>query len=161
MIRAERCTVSFYRYLYQAVGEAWLWFERCEWSDTRLAALLGRRETEIYVLYVGGVPAGFYELDRSDPADVRLAYFGLLAEFIGRGYGAWLLAAAVETAWRGNPRRLRVHTCTFDHPRALGLYQRAGFIVRERRPVAFADPRLTGTLPRNLRHPRLPPLPPA
>jgi len=28
LMRAESCTVSFYRYLYGAVGEPWLWFER-------------------------------------------------------------------------------------------------------------------------------------
>jgi len=28
LMRAEACTVSFYRYLYDTVGEPWLWFER-------------------------------------------------------------------------------------------------------------------------------------
>jgi len=27
-----------------------------------------------------------------------------------------------------SPKRLFVQTCTLDHPRALGLYQRCGFI---------------------------------
>jgi hypothetical protein len=54
---------------------------------------------------------------------------------------------------------LWTHTCTYDHPRALGYYQRAGFTVYERRPLAFNDPRRDGTLPRNLKHPLLPPLP--
>jgi hypothetical protein len=49
-----------------------------------------------------------------------------------------------------------VHTCTFDHPRALGLYQRAGFVVYDRRRVSFDDPRERGILPRTLTHPLLP-----
>jgi len=51
-----------------------------------------------------------------------------------------------------------VHTCTFDHPKALGTYQRAGFIVYDRRPASFEDPRLSGIVPRSHPHPRLPPL---
>jgi GNAT superfamily N-acetyltransferase len=158
LMRAEHCTVAFYRFLYGTVGTPWLWFERMIWSDEKLAALVEKPEVEIFVLYVGGVPAGYYELDRSDPADIELAYFGLMPEFIGRGYGAYLLRAAVDAAWQHAPRRLWVHTCTYDHPRALGAYQRAGFVVYRREPVIFDDPRLTGALPRDYHHPKLPPL---
>jgi GNAT superfamily N-acetyltransferase len=158
LLRAERCTVSFYRFLYGTVGAPWLWFERLVWSETKLAALIEKLTVEIFVLYVGGVPAGFYELDRRDEADVELAYFGLMPEFIGRGYGAYLLRASIDAAWQHNPRRLWVHTCTYDHPRALGVYQRAGFVVYRREPVVFDDPRLSGALPRDHAHPKLPPL---
>src|SRR5471030_957054 len=82
LLRAERCTVSFYRFLYGTVGAPWLWFERLVWSEAKLAALIEHPAVEIFVLYVGGVPAGFYELDRRHEADVELAYFGLMPEFI-------------------------------------------------------------------------------
>ena len=158
LMRAERCTVPFYRFLYGTVGAPWLWFERMTWSEEKLAALIEKPEVEIFVLYVGGVPAGYCELDRSEPADVELAYFGLMPEFIGRGYGAYLLREAVDAAWLHNPKRVWVHTCTYDHPRALGVYQRAGFVVYRREPVIFDDPRATGALPRDYHHPKLPPL---
>jgi GNAT superfamily N-acetyltransferase len=158
LIRAEHCSVSYYRYLYQAVGERWLWFERRVMSDAQLAAAIQRPEVEIAVLYVAGVPAGYYELDRSRSEEVELAYFGLVPDYIGRGFGAYLLRAAVDSAWQRGPKRVWVHTCTFDHPRALGAYQRAGFTVYKREPVRFDDPRLTGALPRDLQHPLLPPL---
>jgi GNAT superfamily N-acetyltransferase len=158
LMRAERCSIAFYRYLYNTVGENWLWFERRLWTDERLAALIQKPEVEIFVLYVGGVPAGFYELDRNTARDTELAYFGLAPEFIGRGYGAYLLRAAVDSAWQHNPRRLWVHTCTFDHPRALGAYQRAGFVVYRREPVSFDDPRLLGAVRRDHDHPLLPAL---
>jgi GNAT superfamily N-acetyltransferase len=159
LIRLEHCTTSYYRYLYQAVGERWLWFERRVWSDEHLADVIGKPEIEIFVLYVGGVPAGYFELDRSNADEVELCYFGLVFDFIGRGYGNFLLNAAVESAWQRNPRRVWVHTCTYDHPRALGVYQRAGFSVYKRDPITFPDPRLTGALPRSIQHPLLPPLP--
>jgi GNAT superfamily N-acetyltransferase len=157
LMRAERCTVSFYRYLYNVVGEPWLWYERRLWSDARMAEHLARTDIEIYALHAWGTPAGYFELVRA-AADTELAYFGLAPEFIGRGFGAWFLNSAIDTAWLGATRRVWVHTCTYDHPRALGLYQKCGFRVYERRPVSFDDPRVTGVLPRNLQHPLLKPL---
>jgi len=158
LIRAETCTVSFYRYLYETVGTPWLWYERRLLDDETLAAQITKDTTEIFVLYVGGVPAGYFELDASDPGETELAYFGLIPEFIGRRLGPFLLQAAIDRAWTRAIDRLWVHTRTFDHPRALGYYQQAGFEVYARRPLRFEDPRIRGFLPRSLRHPRLPPL---
>ncbi|HYM04160.1 MAG TPA: GNAT family N-acetyltransferase [Stellaceae bacterium] len=160
LMRAERCTVSFYRYLYKAVGERWLWFERRRWGDERLATYLARAETEITVLHVGGVPAGYFELDRAASGDTELAYFGLIEDFIGHGLGGYFLHAAVDAAWLGTTKRVWVHTSIYDHPRALGNYQRAGFSVYQRRNFTFDDPRLSGLVPRDLEHPLLPPLAP-
>ena len=158
LMRAEDCSVSFYRYLYETVGTPWVWFERRQWSDAALAAELAKPTTEIFVLFVGGVPAGYFELNAAEPRETELCYFGLVPEFIGRRLGAFLLNAAIEQAWTRPLERLWVHTCTFDHPRALPLYQRAGFVVYARRPVSFDDPRESGVLPRSLDHPLLPPL---
>ena len=159
LMRVEGCTVSFYRYLYETVGTPWLWFERRLMADNALAAELAKPTTEIFVLYVAGVPAGFFELDTAPPRETELRYFGLAPEFIGRGLGRFLLQAAIDRAWSRLLDRLWVHTCTFDHPRALGVYQRAGFVVYQRRPVSFEDPRERGILPQSLTHPLLPPQP--
>ncbi len=158
LMRAETCTVSFYRYLYETVGTPWLWCERRFLDDEALLAEIGKPTTEIFVLYVGGVPAGYFELDAAAPRETELRYFGLIPEFIGRRLGPFLLQAAIDQAWLRPIERLWVHTRTFDHPRALGLYQRGGFVVYARQPVRFEDPRLQGVLPRSLTHPRLPPL---
>jgi ribosomal protein S18 acetylase RimI-like enzyme len=158
LMRAEDCTVSFYRYLYETVGTPWLWFERRLLDDATLAAQIHRETTEIFVLYVGGVPAGYFELDAAAPDATELCYFGLIPEFIGRRLGPFLLRAAIDRAWSRPLRRLWVHTRIYDHPKALGLYQRAGFIVYDRQPLRFEDPRALGILPRDLPNPRLPPL---
>src|ERR1700722_19267301 len=63
LMRAEGCTVSFYRYLYETVGTPWVWFERRLMSDAALGAEIGKPQTEIFVIYVGGVPAGYFELN--------------------------------------------------------------------------------------------------
>src|SRR5579884_3882860 len=57
LIQAEQCTVSFYRYLYETVGTPWLWYERRLLDDAALAAEIRKPTTEIFVLYVRGVPA--------------------------------------------------------------------------------------------------------
>jgi hypothetical protein len=41
-----------------------------------------------------------------------------------------------------------VHTCTLDHPSALGFYRAQGFTPFARAIETFDDPRLTGILPR-------------
>jgi len=158
LMRAEECTVSFYRYLYETVGTPWVWFERRLLDDELLAGIIHRPANEIFVLYVSGVPAGYFELDATPADETELCYFGLVPEFIGRGLGGFLLRAAIDRAWARPIRRFWTHTSTFDHPRALPNYQRCGFTVYERQEVHIEDPRERGILPRSLRHPRLPPL---
>ncbi len=158
LMRAEAPTVSFYRYLYETVGTPWLWYERRLVSDAALATTIQKPTTEIFVLYAGGIPAGYFELDAAPVRETELCYFGLIPEFIGRGLGPFLLQAAIDRAWERAIDRLWVHTRTFDHPSALGYYQRAGFVVYARRELRFEDPRTQGILPRTLTHPRLPPL---
>ena len=133
ILRAERPTVSFYRYLYDTVGEPWNWSERRMLDDETLRTIIHDPRIELYVLYVAGVPAGFVELDRRVDGDIEIAYFGFVPDFIGRGLGPYFLDWGVSQAWTHEPTRVWVNTCTLDHPRALGLYQRAGFVAYERR----------------------------
>ncbi len=150
LLRAEHCTLSFYRYLYNTVGERWLWEMRRRMSDRDLAANIQHPDVEIFVLYVAGVPAGYVELDRRTAGVADIAYFGLMPEFIGRGLGPWLLDWAIEAGWAGaGVERMTVNTCTFDHPKALLMYQRAGFVPVRQVPKIIDDPRLTGLMPRD------------
>lgn len=141
VLRARRITVSFYRYLYETVGGPWMWYERREMDDRALAAVVQDPMVAVYVLYLDGVPAGFVELDRRTVDQVEVAYFGLLPEFIGRGLGRYFLGWAVGKAWESEPERVWVHTCNFDHPGALGAYQRSGFQVYDQQRSIIDDPR--------------------
>ena len=147
LIRAHKPTISFYRYLYNTVGEPWIWYERRAMSDEALAAIVHDEAVELYVLYVEGVPAGFVEIDRRDLPVVDLAFFGLIPDYIGRGLGQYLLASAIDLAWTDGTERVTVNTCTLDHASALPLYQRLGFVPYERKEIEIDDPRLTGLLP--------------
>ena len=125
-----------------------IWFERRLVDDAALAALIAKPTIEIFVLYVRGVPAGFFELDTAALRETKLCYFGLIPDFIGRRLGPYLLQAAIDQAWSRPLDRFWLHTSTFDHPGALATYQRAGFVVYARRRVSFDDPRDLGILPK-------------
>ena len=148
IIRARRPTLSFYRYLYDTVGADWMWYERHQLNERELARIIQDPHVGVYVMYSGGVPAGFVELDRRREDEVEIAYFGLLPEFIGRGLGRYLLAWSIDKAFglspENHPGRLWVHTCNYDHPEALALYQRAGFDAYRQERSIIDDPR-TGT----------------
>ncbi len=154
LVRAERPTVSFYRYLYNTIGEDWLWWERRALSDAELAAVIHHPNVEIFVLYIDGVPAGFSELDLRIEAEVELAYFGLIPEFIGRGLGRYLLGWTIDEAWQRTPERVWLHTCNFDHPKAIATYQKAGFAPYKQETTTIEDPRASGLIPKNIVLPR-------
>jgi len=151
--RLRESTTSFYRYLYNTVGEPWLWYERRQTDDETLRLLIADESIAVVVLYYGGVPAGFAEIDTrvvaSKPRDATLlAYFGLIPEFIGHGLGRFFLNATIQLAWEQFPAdRLVVRTCTLDHPAALPLYQKCGFVPTGQQTTRILDPRKLGLLP--------------
>ena len=59
-----------------------------------------------------------------------------MPEAVGQGLGTFLLETAVHTAWEmPGVARLTVDTNSLDHPRALPLYQKAGFTPVRRETV--------------------------
>jgi len=144
IVQAVRPTVSFYRYLYDTVGEPWLWTDRRKLDDAELARVVQDPAVEVFVLHLAGVPAGYAELDARVAGEVELAYLGILPELIGQKLGPHLLDWALRRAWAQGPRRVWVHTCTLDHPSALAMYERAGFRVFKREVEMSDDPRAWG-----------------
>jgi|SRR6185295_14242420 len=132
ILRASNPPVHFYRYLYNTVGEPYYWVDRRKLTDAALAAIIQDAKVELYVLYADGNPAGFAELDFREDAVGQLAYFGLMPETVGRRLGYFFLYHAVANAWDHPITKLLVNTCTLDHPRALPLYQRLGFVPYSR-----------------------------
>lgn len=117
------------RFLYTAVGGDYWWVDRLRWSYADWMEVLTRPGYETWVAYVEGTPAGYFELDGEAGADVEVAFFGILPQFIGRRIGGYLLTAAVRRAWEKGARKVWVHTSSFDHPHALANYQARGFRV--------------------------------
>lgn len=127
IVRAAEPTIRFYRFLYDNVGGDWLWSSRRALSDEALLRLIRRETVDLRVLWRGGVPAGYAEIDFRAPDDVELLYFGLMPEAIGIGAGKYFLDWTVRHAFSSGAQRLWVHTCDLDHPRAFSVYQSIGF----------------------------------
>ena len=129
LLRLEEPAVAFYRYLCARVAEGGE--DRAGRSDDEVAEQLLDADRDVFVLYLGGAPAGFFELDRRRAGEVHLARLGLLPEFRGRHLGKWFLGLAVEAAWDFEPDRVWTSVGANDDPRAILLYQWAGFVPYE------------------------------
>lgn len=117
------------RFFYTAIGGDWYWLDRLPWSYQAWFDYLDRRELETWLVNVADVPAGYVELEKQPGENVEIVYFGLLPQFTQARLGGWALSKAVERAWAMSARRVWVHTCDLDHPRAMGNYLARGFTV--------------------------------
>jgi GNAT superfamily N-acetyltransferase len=136
-----------YRLLFERVGGRWLWYSRLAMSDAVLRANVGEVHA---VVDRTGIEVGMIELDFSHAGECLIRFLGFVPELAGRGHGAWLFAQVLALGWRADIRRLRVNTCTLDHPAALPSYLKAGFTPYRRSFENFPDPRLLGLLPRDV-----------
>ena len=143
--RWDRIDPVAYRSLFRRVGGNWLWFSRLAMDDSTLLANVAEVHS---VVHSNGDEAGMLELDFRNPGECLIRFLGLVPSLAGRGHGRWLFAQTMRLAWRDGVDRVRVNTCTLDHPAALPSYLKAGFRAYERAFESFPDPRLNGILPR-------------
>ena len=119
-----------YRELFRTVGGPWGWTGRLLMPEAELRAILDDPGLEVWRIRVDGEVAGFLELDAREPSDVEIVYFGFREGFTGRGLGGKVLRWAAGHVWsRPETKRFWLHTCDFDHPKALAVSLRAGFRV--------------------------------
>jgi len=138
-----------YRALFRKVGSPWLWFSRLVMDDDQLEAIIRDPGVELFEVAAVEAVVGMIELDFREAGECELAFIGLVPGLAGQGHGRWLLAEAIQRAWRDGVTRVHVHTCSLDHPAALSAYRRAGFTPYRRAVECFPDPRLLGHLPRD------------
>jgi GNAT superfamily N-acetyltransferase len=128
LIGAEKPPVWYFLSLYDTVGREYEWTDQHDVPRGELEAFLHHPSVGLYTFMRAGWPHGFFVLDSREPHRCNLSYFGLVPEAIGRGLGTFLVQTAVHMAWdRPGTRRVTVNTNSLDHPRALPLYQKAGF----------------------------------
>jgi GNAT superfamily N-acetyltransferase len=148
LVAADRGDLAAYRRLFADVGRDIMWFSRLIIADDVLAGILADPGYEPYVLKKDGRAIGILDLDFREQGQCELVFFGLTPDAVGTGAGAALMDAAIERAWAKPITRFWVHTCTYDHPNALGFYRRSGFVPYQFMVEVHDDPRLTGHLPR-------------
>ena len=152
---------KFNREMYFKVGDQWKWIDKRPWSDEQWREYAENPSLRTFAAYSDAKLIGYYELRRTVALpprshrsqvtsqtkenltghtlhvtchlqdEIEIAYFGLLPEFIGRGFGGALLASAIQNAWgwAPTPSRVWVHTCNRDHPSALANYLARGFTI--------------------------------
>ena len=146
--RWETPSPDKYRALFRRVGAPWLWFSRLVMDEAALTRIIHDAGIRIYaVTDRQGIEVGMLELDFRHAGACELSYVGLIPELAGQGHGRWLMANALALAWAKDIARVWVHTCTLDHPSALGFYRASGFTAISRTVETFPDPRLSGALP--------------
>ncbi len=130
--RIERvldCPPAFWRFLYTEVGRPYHWIDRLHWTDLQIREYLSDPSLGLYVMWVSGAPAGYFELRRESGGSFEIVYFGLLDQFTGQGLGGYMLTEAARMAWAAGASRVWLHTNTLDHPAALPNYLKRGFRV--------------------------------
>jgi len=145
----ENADLDWYRNLFREIGGPWLWFSRLRMSDDELRAVLHSRDVDIFVLSHNGVDGGLLEFDRRKMPDIEILYFGVVPSLMGKGAGRALLEHCLPLEWAHHPDRIWLHTCTWDHSKALAFYIKAGFVPYKRGLEIADDPRVIGVLPRD------------
>ena len=129
----EPAATSVVRSTYVRIGAPHGWIGRTAWSDARWQEELARPGVTAWLARVDGAVAGLVELEAESNGDVGIVVFGLVPEFVGRGFGGAFLTLATRLAWEGmspagvSTRRVWVQTSSRDHPHARPNYERRGF----------------------------------
>jgi GNAT superfamily N-acetyltransferase len=121
---------AFNKDFYARVGEPWGWGDRLKWSDEQWSEHVVKDGLATWVAKMQNERVGYCEWESDGEGDIQFRYFGLLLTQIGRGLGGAFLSTILEAAWaEPGTRRVWLHTCTKDHPNALGNYKQRGFEV--------------------------------
>jgi ribosomal protein S18 acetylase RimI-like enzyme len=138
-IAAEKLSVSEYLDLYREVGKPVRWDQRLKIPHAELMILLASERSQIYVLRDrDGRGLGLCEFERCLP-EIELKNLGVVPAAQGKGLGSRLLRTALRHEWELQPRRIWLHTDTWDHPAAIHLYESAGFRIYDVREQPCAD----------------------
>jgi GNAT superfamily N-acetyltransferase len=119
--------VEVYRNYYYGVGEKFNWLDRMVMPDDELYQKINADGTDIYIMFINGDAAGFAEFVK-EKEFTEILYFGLFPDYVGKGLGSAFLHWVIEQAWSYQPKWIQLNTCSLDHPGALPVYKKAGFI---------------------------------
>jgi len=130
--RIDECTVDqwqFNKFLYQYIGEPWQWKDKLSYAPQQWIEYVQDPNVRTWVAYYCGSIAGYYELVKDEEKNVEIRYLGLTRDFIGKGLGAAMLTAAIQSGFDWDAKRVWVHTCTLDHENAKTNYLSRGMRI--------------------------------
>jgi GNAT superfamily N-acetyltransferase len=103
------------------------------WPDAQWRLRQAQQGMHHWIAWSGKKAAGLLAVQAHPGGEAEIDMFGLVPEFVGKGYGGHILTLSVHLAWGvppldGTPiRRVWLHTSTLDNPNALPNYLSRGF----------------------------------
>ena len=115
------------KFFYKQIGKKHQWVDRLIWQDKNWIDYVSKKNLKTFILKENDDYVGYIELI-FDKNICEIAYFGILEEYIGKGYGGFLLSEGLKIGFK-NANRIWVHTCSLDHPNAIENYKSRGMKV--------------------------------
>ena len=127
LFEAEKNNFDLNKFFYKQIGKKHQWVDRLIWQDKNWIEYVSNKNLKTFILQKNNDFVGYFEL-LFNKNECEIAYFGILEEFIGKGYGGFLLSEAIRIGFK-NANRIWVHTCSLDHPNAIENYKSRGMRV--------------------------------
>ena len=124
---ASKNNFDLNKFFYKQIGKKHQWVDRLIWQDKNWMDYVSNKNLKTIILRKENNIVGYFEL-LFDNNECEIAYLGILEEYIGKGYGGFLLSEAIRLGFT-NSRRIWVHTCSLDHPNALENYKSRGMKI--------------------------------
>ena len=126
------------KFFYKQIGIDHYWRDRLIWSDKDWSEYVENKNLETHILKKKDDLVGFYEQEYHHGSnEVELINMGILKNYRGFKLGSKLLNHAIANAFKKNPNRLWVHTCSLDHKYVLTNYKSKGFEIFKEEEIDF------------------------
>ena len=128
-LKVEKSSNNFQlnKFFYREIGKKHRWVDRLSWSNDTWINYLNNKNLHTCVLKKNDDLVGYYEkIYYEESNEFEIAYFGIMEEYIGKGYGGFLLSEALESCLKEKVSRIWVHTCSLDHENAIKNYLARG-----------------------------------
>jgi GNAT superfamily N-acetyltransferase len=126
------------KFFYKQIGIDHYWRDRLIWSDKEWLKYVANKNLETYILKKGKNLIGFYEQEyHPESNEIELINMGILKNFRGLKLGSVILNHAIANAFKKNPNRMWVHTCSLDHKHALQNYKSKNFKIFKQEEIDF------------------------
>ena len=124
---ANKDNFDLNKFFYKQIGKRHQWVDRLIWQDKDWLKYISNENLRTYIFKIENDLVGYFELIFNNN-DCEIAYFGILEEFIGKGFGGFLLSEALKIGFK-KANRIWVHTCSLDHPNAIENYKSRGMKI--------------------------------
>ncbi len=124
---ADKNNFDLNKFFYKQIGKKHQWVDRLIWKDKNWIDYISNKNLKTFVLQKDNDLVGYFELILNNN-NCEIAYFGILEEFIGKGYGGFVLSEALRIGFK-SANIIWVHTCSLDHPNAIENYKSRGMKI--------------------------------